>query len=210
MIQEIRQSSFLENSILFYVQNGFTDLEYSYIVPVLQQACCKVVVVSEDGRAVKSREGLRIQPDKKIADVEYLETRGIILPGGDAWLNTAKNEKVLDLAEKYLQEGKMVAAICRATVGLARRGLLDNRTHTSNDLQALRLAAPQYRGEKNYHWRLTVGDENLITSAGVGALEFTEQVMNFLKIDAYDYRKQWYHLYTKNSKPIKNIWKQTS
>jgi putative intracellular protease/amidase len=50
----------------------------------------------------------------------------LILPGGTAW-DEGKNG-----------EGVPVAAICGATAGLARAGVLDTRRHTSNALEYLR------------------------------------------------------------------------
>lgn len=210
MATQETQLSLLENPILFYVQEGFADWECAYILPLLRQTCCEVIVFSEDGKPVKSRGGLKVQPDKNISEVEYLNVEGLILPGGDGWMNPNKNQKVLDLAERLLKEGTLVAAICAATVGLARRGLLNDRKHTSNDLRILKQAVPQYKGEGNYSWRLALTDENLITSSGVGALEFTEQLMNYLELYNPHYREQWYELYKNNVKPPREFWKHSS
>lgn len=191
----------LNRPILFYVQDGFKDWECAYILPLLRQAGCEVVVFSEEGKMIMSRGGLKVVPDKKLSDVVNMDIAGLILPGGDGWLDPRKNKKTLAFAESLLHEGTLVAAICVATVGLARRGLLNNLRHTSNDLQSLKRVGPAYKGEALYSWRLALTDENLITSSGVGALEFTEQLMNYLKLYTPDYREQWYEMYKKNIKP---------
>jgi putative intracellular protease/amidase len=200
----------LENPILFYVQDGFADWECSYILPILHETCCQILVVSEDGLPKTSLGGLKVQPDRSLAQVEHLDVEGLILPGGDAWNDSSKNHQILDLAERYLGEGILVAAICSATIGLARRGLLNDRKHTSNDIQILKNSTSNYHGEALYSWRLALTDGNLITSSGVGALEFTEQLMNYFELYSPDYREQWFDLYKKNVKPTNNFWMHTS
>ncbi len=209
-MNELNHKSLLEDPILFYVQNGFADWECSYILPILRETCCKILVVSEDGGPVISRGGLKVQPDKSLVEVEHLEIEGLILPGGDAWMDESRNNKVLDLAERCLNGGVLVAAICAATVGLARRGLLNNRKHTSNDVKILQSSTANYHGQANYSWRLALTDGNLITSSGVGALEFTEQLMAYFELYSPDYREQWFDLYKKNVKPAKDFWMQSS
>ncbi|WP_276839506.1 DJ-1/PfpI family protein [Methanothrix soehngenii] len=51
-----------------------------------------------------------------------------ILPGGIAW-DGGKNSEVIEVARVFLDSGVPVAAICGATAGLARGGLLNCRRH---------------------------------------------------------------------------------
>jgi len=72
------------------------------------------------------------------------------------------------LADRFLGAGTPVAAICGATFGLARAGLLDERRHTS--AAPGYLAASGYRGEAFYEdARATVDDERLLITAGPDA-----------------------------------------
>ena len=54
------------------------------------------------------------------------------------------NIEAVEVARVFLKAGVPVAAICGATAGLARGGLLDGCRHTSNSKEYL--AATQYRG----------------------------------------------------------------
>ncbi len=78
--------------------------------------------------------GVRILPDLTLDEVK--PDAMLILPGGEAW-DEGKNGEILDLAKQCLKTGTPVAAICGATAGLARAGILDNKHHTSNALEYL-------------------------------------------------------------------------
>lgn len=67
----------------------------------------------------------------------------LILPGGKLW-DDGKNMEAVEAAKTVLASGGAVAAICGATVGLARGGLLDDRKHTSNAREYLQ--ATHYKG----------------------------------------------------------------
>ena len=60
----------------------------------------------------------------------------LILPGADTWL-AGQNIAFVSMAARFLDAGVPVAAICGATVGLARGGVLNDRNHTSNAVQIL-------------------------------------------------------------------------
>jgi putative intracellular protease/amidase len=55
----------------------------------------------------------------------------LILPGGTA-RDEGKHRVAAEKARQFLAADVPVAAICGATAGLARAGLLDDKRHTSN------------------------------------------------------------------------------
>ncbi|MFY0581185.1 DJ-1/PfpI family protein [Cystobacter fuscus] len=130
-------------------------------------------------------------------------------PGGDFWMDDTTNQPVLAFAQDLLAQGKMVAAICSATVALGRQGLLDQRRHTSNDLGVLKQEAPGYRGEALYVQSLAVTDGNLITASSIGALEFAREIADYLKLGSESYRKQWYELFKHGVAPPADFWTQS-
>lgn len=71
----------------------------------------------------------------------------------------------------------IIAAICGATVALAQIGLLDNRKHTSNDKDFLKIFSPNYKGSSHYIKAPTVVDNNLITATGLAPLEFSYKIL---------------------------------
>jgi len=93
--------------------------------------------------------GVTILPDIILDELE--PSAMLILPGGEAW-DAGKNAEILKAAKVFLNAGIPVAAICGATVGLARAGILDDKPHTSNTPEYLQ--ATSYQGEALYQNRL--------------------------------------------------------
>ena len=73
-------------------------------------------------------------------------------------------------AARFLDAGVPVAAICGATVGLARAGLLDKRNHTS--AAAEYLMATGYQGGDHYLDERAVVDGDLITAGPQSPVQF--------------------------------------
>src|SRR5919198_4308040 len=83
--------------------------------------------------------GLRITPDLVVSEITPSDAALLLLPGGNRW-QEAKHQAVLKIAAEFLQAGVLVAAICGATEAMAQAGMLDNRPHTSNSLDYLKMA----------------------------------------------------------------------
>ena len=82
-----------------------------------------------------------------------------------------------------------------AAIRLAGKGLLNNRPHTSNNLECMKAFCPDYAGEAFYQNQPAVTDGNLITASGIAPLEFSAQV--FAKLDVFtpEIVDSWYQLY---------------
>jgi hypothetical protein len=84
---------------------------------------------------------------------------------------------------------------------LAGKGLLNERPHTSNDLEFLKAVCPGYSGEAFYQNQPAVTDGNLITASGIAPLEFSAQVFSRLEVFTPEIVDAWYQLYnTRNPK----------
>ena len=86
----------------------------------------------------------------------------LILPGADLWDTADDLAPFARTARAFLDAGVPVAAICGATAGLAREGLLDDRDHTS--AISFYLAATGYAGGGRYVEADAVTDGGLITA----------------------------------------------
>jgi len=104
----------------------------------------------------------------------------LILPGGGGW-DQGRNTEVIDLTKRFLTANLPVAAICGATSGLARAGILDDVRHTSNAREYL--AATGYQGAALYQDQPAVTDGNVITARSTAPIEFAYQI--FKKLDVY-------------------------
>jgi putative intracellular protease/amidase len=149
-----------------------------------------VVTVAESPEPVTTMGGLRIMPDRVLADLDPADSELLILPGGDLW-DTGGGAAFTAAAARFLDAGVPVAAICGATAGLARAGLLDSRAHTSVALEYLQ-AAPGYAGGGRYVDERVVVDGDLITAGSQSPVQFASATLGRLGLmsertrDAYE------------------------
>ena len=123
--------------------------------------------------------GVTILPDVSLDEVDAGAM--LILPGGEAW-DDGKNTQILETAKAFVQADIPIAAICGATAGLARAGLLDDRPHTSNAAEYLQ--ATGYRGAAHYQNQPAVTADNVITANSTAPVEFAYHILKAL--DLYD------------------------
>ncbi|WP_321429002.1 type 1 glutamine amidotransferase family protein [uncultured Methanolobus sp.] len=143
--------------------------------------------------------GMHIIPDISIDELATDNTGVLILPGGDTWLESI-HDPLIGKVNDFLDAGILVAAICGATMGLAKAGLLDKRTHTSNDLEFLKSVCPNYAGETFYSNEPAVTGENVITATGIAPLEFAREVLRELDVLSAETLEAWYNLYATHEK----------
>ncbi|HWM09303.1 MAG TPA: DJ-1/PfpI family protein, partial [Solirubrobacteraceae bacterium] len=148
-----------------------------------------VVTVAETLEPITSMGGVRMQPDMRLADLDAADSDILILPGAEIW-DADRGRPFADAARRFLDAGVPVAAICGATAGLARTGLLDDRRHTS--AAAGYLAATGYAGGEHYVDERAVVDGDLITAGPQSPVQFARAVLGRLglasdeTLDAYE------------------------
>ena len=198
----------MKKSVYLYVFDTMADWEIAYITVEInsgrffkkESTSLKLVTVGNDKSEVTTMGGLKFKPDVEIAEINLKDAVALILPGGDTWLDSV-HDAILATAENCLKENIIVAAICGATIGLAGKGLLNGRPHTSNDLEFLKAVCSGYSGEAFYQNQPVVTDGNLITASGIAPLEFSAQVFSRLEVFTPEIVDAWYQLYnTRNPK----------
>jgi putative intracellular protease/amidase len=190
----------MSRTVHVFVFDTLADWEPGYAIaginnPRFQREPGRYAVrtVSLGGRPVTTIGGLRIQPDGPLETLAPTESAMFILPGGEAW-DGGKNVEAVDHARACLEAGVPVAAICGATAGLARGGLLDARAHTSNAREYL--AATGYRGLEHYRDEPVVADGDLITAPAMAPLEFARAIFARLDLYAPAVLDAWYGLFS--------------
>ncbi len=198
----------MKDTVYLYVFDTMADWETAYISAEINSgrffkkdvSPLKLVTVSNSKSGVTTMGGLKLKPDMEINKIEPENAVALILPGGDTWLDSI-HDAILATAEQFLKENIIVAAVCGATIGLASKGLLNNRPHTSNDLEFLKAVCPDYAGETFYQNQPVVTDVSLITASGIAPLEFSAQVFSLLDVFTPEIVDAWYQLYnTRNAK----------
>jgi len=148
-----------------------------------------VVAVAEARDPVTTMGGVRMLPDATLAELEPSASDVLILAGGDMW-DAGGGQVLVDVAERFLEAGAPVAAICGATAGLARGGVLDARRHTS--ASADYLAVTGYAGGNHYVDARAVVDGDLITAGPQSPVQFARATLDRLgladarTLDAYE------------------------
>ena len=178
------------------VFDGFADWEPSFATAELRRSGGhQVTTVGLAGEPVVSMGGLCVLPDADVADVDPEAVRMLILPGGNMWEQAPLDETLAGLLRKLTQARTPIAAICGATLAVARAGILEGRKHTSNALEYLKQQVPDYTAEGDYVDRLAVRDRGLITASGLGALEFAREIFAQLGVFSDADREEWYRLF---------------
>ncbi len=189
----------MTTTVVFYATDTMADWEYGYVLAGLTMSAeqvpgsFRVLVASEEGEAVTSKGGLRVTPEVALSEVEPAEIGALLLPGADTWFTG--HDRVLALAGRTRADGGVVAAICGATYGLARTGLLDDRDHTSNAPDFL-AGAPGYGGADRYREARAVHDRGVITAPATAPVDFARAVFEALQVFPEPVLEAWYGLYT--------------
>lgn len=192
----------MSSTVYVYVFDTMADWEIGYLTAELNSgryfkkglSPAKIVTLGVEKTPITTMGGLKILPDITLEECSMKSTDALILPGGDTWMETI-HEPIINKAAQCIKENIVVAAICGATIGLAKNSLLDSRRHTSNDLGYLKMVCPDYKGENYYENEPAVADGKLITASGVAPLEFTVQVLKALDVFSPKTLDVWYKLY---------------
>jgi putative intracellular protease/amidase len=175
------------------VYDTLADWETGHATAHLARAGYEIRTVGPTREQVTSIGGLRVQPDLTLDDLRPEDSSLLVLPGADLWDAGDDLAPFARAARAFLDAGTPVAAICGATAGLAREGLLDDRAHTS--AAPFYLAATGYQGAEHYVDADAVTDGRLVTAGPTEPVAFAREIFRLL--GAYDEHvtDAWYRLF---------------
>jgi putative intracellular protease/amidase len=161
------------------VYDTLTDSEVGHLLVELHTgrftgARFDVITVAEANKPITTMGGVTIMPDMLLADLDPAQSDVLILPGAETW-DEGGGGAFAAVAARFLDAGVPVAAICGATAGLARAGLLDARKHTSSAREYLAMTG--YAGSDHYVDERAVIDGNLITAGPQSPVQFARATM---------------------------------
>ena len=190
----------MKKEILFVLLNEFADTESAYIASLLNfglepgKAKYTVKTLSVTKEPIVSMGGFRVLPDYDLQDVPD-DYAGLVLIGGMSWF-TPEAEQLVSLVKTAIENQKVVAGICNASVFLGAHGFLNNVKHTSNGLEYLKqYAGINYTGDANYIDQQGVRDGNIVTSGGLNTLEFSREVLYALDVDTPEQIEKSYQMH---------------
>lgn len=191
--------------VYLYVLNTLADWEIAYLTAEINSGRyldktkppVELIKIGNSTEPIKTMGGITITPDEDIDNIKFEKSDLLILPGADTW-SEEENKKIIDIVSSIINEKVIIAAVCGATIALANKGILNQRKHTSNDLEVLKMFCPEYTGENFYLNQPAVTDDNLITASGLAPLEFSYEVLKRTKLMKTETLEAWYHLYKTN------------
>ena len=185
------------------VYDGFADWEAGLAVAQIRSGAFQpgpahfdVRTVGPSREPVRSMGGVLVTPDLALDELAPSDSAMLIVPGGGGWEAEDGNGAFPRKARAFLDASVPVAAICGATFGLAREGLLDDRDHTGAD--AGYLASSGYRGTDRYRAADAVRDRGLITAGPTDAVAFAREILAELGLMGPEVLAAWFRLFARS------------
>ncbi len=154
----------------------------------------RVVTVSFSTATITTMGGLRITPQVVLEELDPDEAAMLIIPGGDRWEDMTE-PNLLGVLEQLDTLRVPIAAICGATLAVARAGLLNTRRHTSNQRGYLEEHVESYQGAGRYVDQPAVTDAGVITANGAASVDFAREVLSQLRVYEDEVLADWYQLF---------------
>nr|VFK11152.1 MAG: 4-methyl-5(b-hydroxyethyl)-thiazole monophosphate biosynthesis [Candidatus Kentron sp. LPFa]VFK14881.1 MAG: 4-methyl-5(b-hydroxyethyl)-thiazole monophosphate biosynthesis [Candidatus Kentron sp. LPFa]VFK27527.1 MAG: 4-methyl-5(b-hydroxyethyl)-thiazole monophosphate biosynthesis [Candidatus Kentron sp. LPFa] len=156
-----------KKTVLIILGTGFEEIEALAPADLLRRAeiSCQTASV-ESERWVTGRNGIRVEADVLLHEVEDQLFDALIIPGGPGTAELRKNPDVLKMIRAHHSEDRIIGAICAAPTVLLEAGVLPGPKHTGH--MSIIPELPEIDTQQ-----AVVVDGKVITSRGAGtAMEF--------------------------------------
>ena len=144
---------------------GYEEIEALTVVDILRRAGVETSMVSVTGeRNVTGSHSISVAMDAVLSEVDFGSLDVIVLPGGmPGTTNLEACEALMAQVDAFMEENKIVAAICAAPSILGHRGHLQGRRACSFPNFESHLEGAEVMEEP------AVIDGNVVTGRGMGA-----------------------------------------
>ena len=187
----------MKRKVVFVILHQFADWEYAPLAaelhsPDIGGEAFEVLFASDTLDPKTSIGNIKAMPDLSIADIPE-DAAALILVGGNSWRKPAA-KVVAPVAQRFLDEGRTVGAICDAARFLGAHGLLNHHRHTVNDPSEL-AEESAYTNAAGFLQQDTVRDGKLVTANGTAPYAFAREVLLALGREEAS-AQQWYDFQT--------------
>lgn len=204
-------------TIALYTTETMADWEYAYLTTQiagaeqLKPGRFRLLLVGDGMEPVRTLGNLPLAPEVDLGTLDALADDGslaaLVIPGGDHY--AAGHERLIEAVGRLVDSSVPVAAICGATLLLARGGLLDTRRHTSN--AASFLESSGYVGGTHYVEAPVVTDRGVTTASGIHAVPFTAEVLRITGLVPTSMADAWEALFLSgDEKPYEALMEASS
>ena len=185
----------MKNKAYLLVFDGLADWEPAHALCEINKSGMFEIAAAGFSKApVVTMGGLRLSPDITIDEIDPGTASLFILPGGDMW-EKKSDEKLNALLCRLHKQEVLIAAICAATLAIARAGLTQGIRHTSNSREYLQALVPGYKDGDLYVDQLAVADHSVITASGLGSVEFAREVIKRLSLYSESDTRIWFEMF---------------
>jgi 4-methyl-5(b-hydroxyethyl)-thiazole monophosphate biosynthesis len=116
---------------IIILADGFEDTEALATIDVLKRSKLQVNTVSFDSLTVTSQYNLEVKANMLFKDLKVEDYDFLVIPGGRAVFNVLdKKEELSDLIKSFLDDKKLVAAICAGPSQIGKLGYFKKRSFT--------------------------------------------------------------------------------
>lgn len=172
-----------EGRILYFVApSGFRDEELFDTRAALEEEGFESVTASTRPGVARGKLGGDTRIDLTLDEIDAGDFRAVVFVGGPGVEEHAlyENRKVVELAQRFATEGRIVSAICIAPRILAKAGLLKGRRATafadSETLAMLKAGGALYSGKP------VEADGRIVTANGpMAARDFGNKIAEILR-----------------------------
>ena len=164
--------------VLILTADGFEDSELLVPYETMRKEGFEADIASTHKGTITGKHGHRIGVDKTLEEVDPEAYDALILPGGRAPEKLRTDKRALEIVRRFVDDGKIVAAICHGPQLLISAGRIAGRHATG-----YRKIARELREDSAvYEDREVVVDGNLITSRVPADLDaFVGKILQRLK-----------------------------
>jgi len=172
-----------EKKVLMVVAfKNFRDIEYFLPKEILERSGVKVITASNKKGEAQGADGKKANVDLLISEANPEDFDAVLFVGGPGCLENLDNKDSYQLAQKTIEKGKILGAICISPVILAKAGVLKEKKATvwsspfdRKAIEILKENGAFFEDEK------VVVDGKIITANGPNsAQEFGQAILNLL------------------------------
>lgn len=149
--------------VMCVLTDGFEELEAVGVIALLRRAGITIDVYAIDADQATGRFELTISNIRDLKDADPAAYDVLFLPGGPHFKKLEADERVLAILKSFIDQEKLVTAICAAPTILGRQGYLKGKNYT-----CFTSMNEDFGG--TYVDQYAVSDGNLITGRSAAAV----------------------------------------
>jgi len=181
--EEYSMSDLADKKIAIIIAfKNFKDEEYFTPRKILEEAGAKIKVVSNETGTAFGAEGLQVNIDAELSDLDVSNFDAVVFVGGPGALDNLNNQDSYRVIREAVKQNKVLAAICISPVILAKAGVLNGKKATvwTNPLNKKPKKILEENGAIFVEQNVVV-DGNIITANGPdAAAEFGKKLVEVL------------------------------